>query len=303
MVNIKKYCNRHAIKYKENYNFGIKHGYKVDGIVSHYIETNDINKLCAFLYFASNNKLKVIGIGAGSNVLINNKIDAVFINYTSKKIYSNRNEKKDNYRIIRCDAGASKKDLINFCINNSLSGLEFLAGIPGLVSGGLAMNAGAYNQEISNTVLDIDFASPEGIKKYTKRELNWKYRNLEILPYHIISSASFITSFSDNKNLIKNQCDYYVNDRKKKHPLYFNSCGSVFKNPDNYFAWSLIKKSNLNLKHRNGAKISLLHSNFIINNGSNKTSSDDIINLVRDIKLAVYQKFNISLEEEIKIFS
>jgi len=301
MINVKKFCSKNNIKYKENYDFGKKHGYKVSGLVTSYIETDNIEKLCNFLYFAKNNKLKVIGIGGGSNVLIDNKINAILVKYNSKKIHFTNTSNK--LSILSVDAGLSKKNLINFCIDNNLANLEFLSGIPGTISGGLAMNAGAYNNELADFVLDIDFATPDGIKKYTKRELNWTYRNLNVLPYHIITNACFITDCIEDKSIISSKCKKYISDRNRKHPIYFNSCGSVFKNPEGNFAWKLIKEITLNVKSYNGAKLSLLHSNFIINNGSKKTSATDIISLIRDIKKTVYNKFNVNLEEEIKILS
>jgi UDP-N-acetylmuramate dehydrogenase len=303
MISVKKYLSKKSIKYKENYNFGIKHGYKVNGIVSYYIEINNKDKLCDFLYFAKNNKIKVIGISCGTNVLINNYVDAVFLNYNSKKITINNNKNLDDIKILKVDGGTSKKELINYCIDNSLSNLEFWAGIPGSIAGGIAMNAGAYSKDISNYVLDIEFLSPDGIKKYTSKELNWSYRSLDLPVYHIISSASFITKKISDSSLIKNKCSEYINDRIKKHPVYFSSCGSVFKNPKNNFAWNLIKQACLDLTNINGAKLSLLHSNFIVNNGSKKTCSSDIIDLIKKIKKQVYKKFKIELEEEIKILT
>lgn len=52
---------------------------------------------------------------------------------------------------IIADAGISLRELANFALDKSLSGLEFAPGIPGSVGGGVIMNAGAYDSEIKKT--------------------------------------------------------------------------------------------------------------------------------------------------------
>lgn len=304
MLDLKKFCSKNSIKIRKNYDFGKCRGFNVPGKVTYYIEISDVRKLCDFLYFAKNNKLKVLGIASGTNVLIDDEYDSILINFTGKKLWLTNINSENNIKIVKAQAGVSKKSLIKFCIKKECSGIEFWSGIPGSVSGGVAMNAGAYQNEISKHVLDIEFASPDGIKKLCSGELEWDYRNLKIPNYYIITSVSFIThhkKFID----IKNECENYIIDRNNKHPLYFHSCGSTFKNPNNpnIGAWKLIKDAGLSGYQIGGAKISLLHSNFIITNGSDKTSSKDIISLINHIKETIKNKYNIKLEEEIRILS
>lgn len=302
MLDINKFCSINKIAVKENYDFGLRHGYKVPGKVLYYIHILNVNKLCDFLYFAKNNKVKLTAIGGGSNILINDFYNGVLLKYEAKNISMSKGADSQNPKIVRAEAGASKKDLVNFCIKNECSGLEFWAGIPGKVGGGVAMNAGAYGEDISSMILDIEFASPDGIKKFSSGELDWSYRNLKIPDYYIINAVSFILK-SKNSEEIRELCKSNFDDREKKHPLYYNSCGSIFKNPKEakLGAWKLIKDAGLSACNINGAKISLLHSNFIVTTGSEKTRSKDILELIKVIKDRVYYKHGIVLEEEIRI--
>lgn len=302
MIDIKKFCSTNNITISENFDFGAHHGFKVPGKVLYYLHISNINKLCDFLYFAKNNNIKLAAIGGGSNILIDDFYNGVLVKYESKNITISENIDNINYRIVRAEAGASKKDLTNFCIKNNCSGLEFWAGIPGKIGGGVAMNAGAYSEDISKIILDIEFASPDGIKKFSSGELAWSYRNLEIPDYHIISSVSFMLKNKSSEE-IKELCKKNMEDRSKKHPLYFNSCGSVFKNPSDIGTWKLIKDAGLTAYNINGAKISLLHSNFIVTTGSEKTTAKDIIELIKIVKDRIYEKYSIVLEEEIRIIS
>jgi UDP-N-acetylenolpyruvoylglucosamine reductase len=92
-------------------------------------------------------KYPIFVIGGGSNLLISdNGFDGVIISTQNlDKITLKSN-------LITCECGAKISDVIKESTLNSLSGLEFLVGVPATVGGAVAMNAGCFNKSIADVV-------------------------------------------------------------------------------------------------------------------------------------------------------
>ncbi|MEI6092448.1 MAG: UDP-N-acetylmuramate dehydrogenase [bacterium] len=303
-----KFCSNMNIRSIKDYDFGSLHGYKTKGIVAYYAETSSRIDLVELLKKIKQNEIKIIACGEGSNTLIRDRFDGLFIKWTEEKITLLNNKEMDDQNLkndevlLKVSSSVKKSDLTEYCINNSLSGLEFWAGIPGLVGGGTAMNAGAYCSQAQDCVHEIELASPDGIKILPANNLAWGYRKVNLPPYSVLLSTTFLLKRSD-KDKVKKQSEEYIMDREKKHPLEYPSCGSVFKNPVNSEpgkgAWFFINEAGLSDFSIGGARVSKKHTNFIINSGG--ATSRDVIALISKIKETVYNKFKVRLEEEIKI--
>ena len=76
--------------------------------------------------------------------------------------------------------------------------------------------------------------------------------------------------------------------KTETQPYHQPSFGSVFKNPENAYAAKLIDDLGLKGYKIGGAEISIMHSNFIINNSS--ASSQDIYELITLIQQKVLKK-------------
>ena len=87
--------------------------------------------------------------------------------------------------------------------------------------------------------------------------------------------------------------------RNASQPIGLPSCGSVFKNPEQYYAAELIENSQLKGFCICGACVSDKHANYIINH--NNASATDIENLILHIQQTVKSNFEIDLETELKI--
>ena len=76
--------------------------------------------------------------------------------------------------------------------------------------------------------------------------------------------------------------------------------GSIFKNPNGYFAGKLIEDSGLKGFRKNDMSWSLEHANFLVNH--NKGIFEDALFLIKLAQKKVFEKFKIKLKKEIKIF-
>ena len=233
-------------------------------------------------------------IGAGSNLLVSDKgIRGVVIKYVSKTVIADGD-------MICADSGITLSALSKFALSNSLTGLEFAGGIPGLLGGAVYMNAGAYGGEMKDVILESEYLDTDGeIKTITKEEHNFGYRHsIYTGTDKFILGAKLKLNHGDKEEILKTMNEL-LKRRNDKQPLNFPSAGSVFKRPLGYFAGKLIEDSNLKGYSIGGAQVSEKHAGFIINTG-NATASD-VCNLVEYIRETVLKNFNVELVCEIKM--
>ena len=268
--------------------------YGIGGPASAYITPYDREDLAQILQFAHKNKLPIYFIGSGSNLLVADQgINGIVVSpaRSLKKLEIDGNS-------IRAESGVMLGRLVKECMKNNLSGLETLVGVPGTLGGALVMNAGAFGGEISNYLQSVEIMKMNGsTKTYKTKDINFSYRFSSFKQDEFIILASFILP-NEDPNIIKQKRNIASSGRKTNQPLKFRSAGSVFKNPENFAAGYLIDKVGLKGKKIGGAEISTHHANFFINHGN--ASAEDITKLIKLAKKAVFEKFNIELELEIK---
>ncbi|MSO13731.1 UDP-N-acetylmuramate dehydrogenase [Rickettsiales endosymbiont of Trichoplax sp. H2] len=282
-------------KYRENADIGKMCWFKTSGIVDILFIPKDIDDL---RYFLSNrpNNLSIYVMGIGSNMLIRDGgVRGVMIRLGAGFNYINHKE-----NIITAGCAVLDLNVANYAAKNSIAGLEFFAGIPGSIGGALAMNAGAYGNDTSSVLIEakaINMFTSE-IKTFLTSEIGYYYRGKKLSAEWLFFEAKFKGYFGD-KNKIQKAIDNIQEARSSTQPIKSKTGGSTFKNPHNQKAWQLIDKCGLRGEKIGGAKFSELHCNFLINEGGAKSSDlEDLIILARQ---KVKEKFNINLEEEIKI--
>ena len=87
---------------------------------------------------------KYVILGNGSNVLApDDGLDYYVVKTTKINSVEVSGEK------VYAECGATLAKIANCALENSLSGFEFASGIPGTIGGGVVMNAGAYDGELS----------------------------------------------------------------------------------------------------------------------------------------------------------
>lgn len=211
------------------------------------------------------------------------------------------NSIKVNNNSVVAEAGATIIQTTKVASENSLSGLEFAAGIPGSIGGAVFMNAGAYGGEISECLKSAEVLMPSGeIKIFSNEELNFSYRMSEIQKNSgIVISATFELVSGDHKS-IQAKMDELNELRSSKQPLEYPSCGSVFKRPAGHFTGPLIIEAGLQGHWVGGAQVSEKHAGFIVNRNHEATATD-YINLIKLIQKTIKEKFDIELETEVRI--
>lgn len=270
--------------------------FRIGGPARFFIEPQDISALKSAISLSKKNKIPLLMIGSGSNILAPDKgVGALVLrltrpNFTKIKIRGNS---------VEAGAGVPLVKLLHSVRKRGLSGIEFLAGIPGTVGGALVMNAGIPGKNIADSVADVTVMDyNNNIRKLKKRQIRFGYRESS-LSGQIVLGATFKLDRQDSK-LIKKSTDDYLRYRCLSQGAYGNCAGCVFKNPAGHSAGKLIDICGLKGERVGGAYISTKHANFILSSG--KAKAGDVLKLMNIVKKKVKKRFGIILEPEIKIW-
>ena len=195
-------------------------------------------------------------------------------------------------------AGATLKAAAMAAMDHGLAGLEFAAGIPGTVGGGLVMNAGAYGGEMCQVVRRVRLRMPDGsLRTCGGGEMEFGYRTS--LLRHVPAAAlraEFVLEPGDPEKIRARIMELYEK-RREKQPLEYPSAGSTFKRPEGHFAGKLIMDAGLAGFRVGGAQVSEKHCGFVINRGG--ATSGQIRTLIENVQEKVYEKSGIRLEREV----
>jgi len=277
--------------------------YRIGGPARVLFSAADEREIIAGIEIAKENRFKMMILGGGSNVLFSDRgFDGLVLKLANNFIKIA--EEKENRAVVLAGAGAPLAALVRFALDNSLAGMEWAAGIPGTVGGAVRGNAGAFGREIGASVsrmraLEISGKGvvPAIIGKedcaFGYRESIFK-RNKNL----VITAAKFILE-KGNADEIAAKVKECAEKKRVSQPLDFPSAGSVFKNPEGFFAAKIIEDCGLKGRSAGGAQISEKHANFIVNRGNAKAS--DVLELIAQIKIAAKEKFAVDLKEEIEI--
>ena len=234
-------------------------------------------------------------IGNGSNLLVSDDgYRGVIL-----QIYRSMSGISVQGNIIRAQAGALLSAIAAKACENSLTGFEFAAGIPGTIGGASVMNAGAYGGEMKDVLKSVTVLDSAGqIRRIDRENLEMGYRTSIISREGYITLEAEIELSAGNPEEIKARMDDLRTRRVTKQPLEYPSAGSTFKRPEGYFAGKLIQDAGLAGFQVGGAKVSEKHCGFVINTGN--ATAADIHSLMRQVSAKVAEKFGVALEPEVK---
>lgn len=238
----------------------------------------------------------VLVFGLGSNLLVSDRGFpgvAIKLGNHLKSSYISGNE-------IFAEAGIRLSELSKKAAASGLSGLEFAEGIPGSLGGAVVMNAGAYDGEIKDVLVEILAMDSDGnLITYSASDLNLGYRSSILLNTDLIVLSALLKLKPDQPAEIQARMKEFAKSRREKQPLEYPSAGSTFKRPEGFYVGPLIEKMGLKGFSIGGAQVSVKHAGFIVNTG-NATASD-VIGLIRYIQQKAREQHGVELEPEIRI--
>ena len=270
--------------------------WRIGGPAEWIAQPKNIKEIKYLINWINMKKIPCNIIGAGSNLLINDKgikgLSLCMRNFKGIQIDKNSG-------IIEALSGEMLPNLARKAAASGLHGLEWAVGIPGTIGGAVVMNAGAQEHCISNYLESITTLSLKGEYKTIKgKDLNFRYRYSLLQNEKLIVVSARLKLSSGHREKIRQVTNENLNHRLKTQPYQAQTCGSVFRNPEPLKAAKLIEELGLKGFRFGGAEISKIHSNFIIN--ADKASSCDVIELIKYIQKRVFNSYGILLETEVK---
>jgi len=239
---------------------------------------------------------EILWIGLGSNTLVR---DAGFDGTVIALHGIMKELNRLGHDRVYVGAGVSGAKLARYCAKENLVGAEFFAGIPGLVGGALAMNAGAFGGETWRHVVSVETIDRKGnLHKRNADEYQVGYRSVVGPADEWFTAAIFQFEQGDGSSAgaaIKQ----LLARRAETQPMGAASCGSVFTNPENDHAARLIEASGLKGFRIGGAVVSEKHANFILND--NDATASDIESLIKHVQQVVLREQGVELHTEVRI--
>lgn len=270
--------------------------FRIGGNADFLVLPNSIAELQQLIRRLNENKIPFFVMGNGTNLLVRDKgIRSVVI-----KLARNISSYGIRGTDIFAEAGLSLSALSRVILEEELAGFEFASGIPGTIGGAIVMNAGAYGGEMKDIVKSVLVMDEKGLIFEIKAEdMEFGYRTSIVSKKKLIVLGATFSLEKGNRQEIQEKMDDFAFRRNTKQPIQDASAGSTFKRPEGYFAGKLIDDSGLRGVSHRGAQVSQLHCGFVINKGD--ATCEDVLELINMIKKTVYDKFQVSLEEEVRL--
>ncbi len=273
---------------------------RIGGLADAWVCVRDRQALSRVLSVCCGAGMRTWLLGRGSNVLVSDQgLRGVVVSLGGELAEVKRLATRDGRpgTELTCGAGAALDAVAMFAEEEGLVGVEFLAGIPGTVGGGLHSNAGALGRSLGDVVKTVEVVDHNGReRKLTETELLREYRRPMIEQGLIAVEATMglQPGKPEPAAAIREQ-------RWSRHPKE-PSAGSFFRNPERdgkrIPAGKLIEQCGLKGKAIGGAKVSEKHANFLVNTGRARFA--DVYELVQVVKALVEEQTGILLEEEVQ---
>jgi UDP-N-acetylmuramate dehydrogenase len=267
----------------------------IGGPADRFYAPADLDDLCAFLSrLAPDEPLFVLGLG--SNLLVRDGGIRGTVVHLGNALTAIR---RTGELGLRAEAGVPCPKLARFCARASLSGAEFMAGIPGTVGGALAMNAGAFGAETYDIVSHVETVTRTGERRMRPGgafETGYRHVALPAGEWFVagefqLRQGASLESQARIRELLKRRAD--------TQPTRQRSCGSVFRNPAGDFAARLIESCGLKGERIGAAEVSRKHANFIINTGDARASH--VESLIERVMERVERERGVVLVPEVRI--
>ncbi|MDJ0754589.1 MAG: UDP-N-acetylmuramate dehydrogenase [Ardenticatenaceae bacterium] len=276
---------------------------RVGGPANMLLTVHSAEELEAAVTLAYETGTRYFILGGGSNILVADQgVDGLVILNRARKVQFRH---AGASIVCTAESGANLSSMARQCISKGLGGLEWAIGVPGTVGGAVVGNSGAHGSDMSDNLVAITIWEPgRGKRTMTVEELNYGYRDSILKreqgkhrPRRVVLTAELRFDLEQTQVLTA-RADAFTAKRKQSQPGGA-STGSMFKNPENYYAGYLIEAAGLKGLRFGDAEISEKHANFFINHG--QATAEEIRALVAEAWHVVRDRFGVEMDLEVEL--
>jgi UDP-N-acetylmuramate dehydrogenase len=285
--------------------------FEIGGQARMLANVSTVDALAETLQLAKSSGTPKAVIGGGTNLIADDEgFPGVVVRYVAKNIEIEGTR-------VRVEAGAALQDLVDQTIDAGLKGLETMTGIPGWVGGAIYGNAGAYGHSIQECVESVRYFDGSETRELRSNEVNFAYRDsiFKSCKNWVVLDAILKLHPADAAELRATAVGI-LKIRNEKYPPTMRCAGSIFKNllfselpagvqvpekvvregkvPSAYFLEAVGAKG----MAIGDLRVADYHANLIYNEGNG--TARDLWHLIETLKVGVFEKFGVRLEEEVQ---
>jgi UDP-N-acetylmuramate dehydrogenase len=268
----------------------------VGGAAQYFCEPVSVDSLSAVVSRCNETGIKLRVIGGGSNVLVpSDGIEAMVIRLSAPPFCGVEVDGQS----VRVGAGAKLVHLVSAAVQEGLSGLEDLVGIPGTVGGGLVGNAAAHGCNLGQRVHSVTVMLPDGNTEDRLRDDIAFASSWSSLDGVIVLSARFDLDEDAPERLTKRMQKQWIVERSEQ-PSGTRSVAMMFKDPVGTTAESLIAQAGCRDLSIGGASIYPSCANYVVT--AVGCPSSDVQQLVEKVRGIVREKLGVELAPRIRVW-
>lgn len=289
-----------------------KNWFKTGGAANYFAQPTTAEQCAQALAYAQQHHLPIFVLGQGANILISDDgFDGLVIQPQLKQISIEPFD--ETHVALTAGSGVSLHELIDYCLEHNVLGLEEFSGIPSSIGGALYINLHYFEFLIEHFLLHAQVIHRETgqITTVEPAWFNFGYNKsrLQTEPYLLISATFKLKKATDLESAFaKGRRKEIIRHRASRYPAA-NTCGSFFRNfhADEvtlisngkkmiYVAYYLDKIGVKGQLKVGDAIVSYQHANMLVNRGN--ATSTDIVNLARTMQELVFNQFDIMPQAE-----
>lgn len=276
---------------------------RVGGVAELFLTVTNSQQLEKAVTMAYQKYLPYFILGGGSNILVSDRgIKGLVIMNKAREV---KFRHIGSRVICTAESGMNLSSLARQCIAKGLGGLEWAVGVPGTVGGAVVGNSGAHGSDMGSNLRAAAVWEPgRGVRIYKKEELKYDYRSSILKQEHgrnlarRVVLAAEIELKPESSDVLMARADGFTAHRKETQPGGA-TVGSMFKNPENYYAGYLIEAAGLKGYRVGAAHISEKHANFFVNDGD--ASAEEIRALIAEAWNSVREQFGVEMDLEVEL--
>jgi len=276
----------------ENEPLGKKTTYGVGGTADIWVEVGCVEDLAEILSWRHARGVPFRVLGAGSNVLVSDLgVRGVVVRLTGDVFRSIRHESGE----VVAGGAVPLVRLLDWAETESLTGVEFLEGVPGGVGGIVRMNGGAYGHEVAERLSWIRGLKHDGSECTLQASaLEWGYRGCEALDSMVIAEVGLRLEAGRREEISEARRRIA---EKRAWMRGLRCSGAVFRNPPGQYAGQIVENLGLKGCRIGGAHVYERHGNFVV--ADKGATASDVLALIQLVRAEVRDRAGIELTREV----